>query len=262
MDLPIDYQDRLNSSPEFAYIQYMNIKNFVAIDSIYGQLIVNRNCHYQAETLIKTGKTHIEQELGCMFKVVDNLPTNCLIVDGGANVGFVTIPLAQRVTSKKGTIISFEPQQSIFNCLAGSIALNDLCNITLNRAGLGSKSGMANLPNIDYSQEQDFGTVSIESTEINLNVFDHLGLQNQVAIIALDDLKLPRLDFLKLDIEGYEIEALKGGRDTIRRYRPFIWIEYWKVGLEGVIHELNDLPSYKWEIQDPLNVLFSPLEKV
>lgn len=240
----------------------MTIKNCVVIDSIYGPLLVNRHCHMQAEALIKTGKSHIESELQGMYKVVDRLPANCVIVDGGANIGLVSIPLAQRIAPKNGTVISFEPQTEMFNCLAGSVALTGSHNVKLVRAGLGTVSGTASLPAIDYGQEQDFGVVSLRDVKDGFLVSDVLGLGNTVAVVALDDLALPTLDFFKLDVEGWEIHALKGARATIHKHRPFLWIEYWLIGIEAITTELNDLPGYKWEIQDDLNVLFCPLEKI
>jgi len=76
------------------------VSNFVVIDSIYGKFIVNRHCHFQAETLIKTGATHIEPELKNIFAVVSMLPEGAFALDAGANIGFVSIPLAGALIKK------------------------------------------------------------------------------------------------------------------------------------------------------------------
>ena len=238
------------------------VNNFVVIESIYGKFLLNRHCAFQAEALIKTGRTHIESELANILALVDCLPTDCLVVDGGANAGFFTVPVAQRIKQKNGKVIAFEPQREIFNGLAGTIALNDLSNVRLNRMGLGDLAGSATVPDVDYSVDQDFGIVSIMQNPTAGDLYSMVVDQQQVQTIRLDDLNLPRLDFYKLDVEGYELAALNGSRDTIVKHRPIMWIEYWKLGLETIVYVLDYLKDYEHFVMDPLNVLFVPREKM
>lgn len=238
------------------------VNNFVVIESIYGKFLLNRHCAFQAEALIKTGRTHIESELANILALVDCLPTDCLVVDGGANAGFFTVPVAQRIKQKNGKVIAFEPQREIFNGLAGTIALNDLSNVRLNRMGLGDLAGSATVPDVDYSVDQDFGIVSIMQNPTAGDLYSMVVDQQQVQTIRLDDLNLPRLDFYKLDVEGYELAALNGSRDTIVKHRPIMWIEYWKLGLETIVYVLDYLNDYEHFVMDPLNVLFVPREKM
>ena len=98
----------------------LSVNNFVVIESVYGKFIVNRHCDFQADALIKTGKTHIEQELANIFVIIDRLPPGAVVIDGGANIGFFTVPVAQR--RKDISILSFEPQRTIHNALAGTFS--------------------------------------------------------------------------------------------------------------------------------------------
>ena len=237
------------------------VNNFVVIESVYGKFLLNRHCAFQAEALIKTGRTHIESELANILALVDCLPTDCLVVDGGANAGFFTVPVAQRIKQKGGRVIAFEPQREIFNGLAGTIALNDLSNVRLNRMGLGDLAGSATVPDVDYSVDQDFGIVSITQNSTVGDLYSMVVDQQQVQTIRLDDLNLPRLDFYKLDVEGFEIAALNGSRDTIIKHRPIMWIEYWKLGLDTVVDAVRYLKDYDHYVMDPLNVLFVPRER-
>ena len=234
------------------------LSNFVSIDSIYGTFIVNRYCHYQAESLIKTGKTHIESELEKIFSFIDRLPNNSIIIDGGTNIGFFSIPVAQRVKEKNSKVIGFEPQRMIFNAISGSIALNDLDNCFVYNMGLSETSGNAQLPNIDYSKDYDFGTISINSSIIQISK-DYLD-DKIIQTISIDELQLPRLDFIKLDIEGHEDCAISGGINTIIKYRPILWVEYSLTGLDKIVNQFRNIPGYSFRIMDPQNMILIPVE--
>lgn len=238
----------------------LGVSNFVSIDSIYGKIIVNRFCQFQAETLIKTGKTHIEDELQKILSLVDQLPGNAIIIDGGANIGFFSIPVARQVYERKSKVISFEPQRMLFNALAGSIALNDLDNCFLYNMGLSDAKGKANIPDIDYSKSADFGTISI--TDIQVDTQPNFIDDKVIQTVSIDEMMLPRLDFIKLDIEGHELQAISGGINTIRQYRPILWVEYQFAGVNNIIDRLRDVPNYNFQIIDPLNMVCIPKENL
>jgi len=236
----------------------MGIDNFVVLDSVYGRFIVARNCAFQAEALVKTGRTHIESELANIFVIVDTLPDQAVIIDGGTNIGFFMIPVAQRVRHRGIRIIGFEPQRQLYQALGGSLALNGLDNCFLHRQALGDQAGSAVLPDIDYGQPQDFGTVQVQPA--NILEPDHMH-DRTVQIVTIDSMNLERLDFLKLDVEGYECQALLGAQATLRQHRPWIWVEYFIVGAETVKAALNTLPDYDFYIADYQNMLCVPRER-
>jgi FkbM family methyltransferase len=226
------------------------VNNFTSIESIYGRFIVNRHCHFQAEHLIKTGQTHIEAELRNILQIVGTLPKDCVVVDAGANIGLISVPVAQAVRTKGGAVHAFEVQRMIFYALCGGAALNDLENLHVYRRGVGSASAVLKVPRPDYSAVQDFGTVSL----IDQN---GIGEHEDVEIVAIDDLGLPRLDLLKIDVEGMEIEVLKGARRMIAEYLPWSWVEYWKVDNDAIKRQFEGL-DYKFYKIDQLNMLCAP----
>ena len=230
----------------------MTIPNFVVLDSIHGRFIVNRHCAFQAEALIKTGATHIEGELNNIFALIDTLPTGAVIIDGGANAGFFTIPVANRIRNRGQRIISFEPQLTLFRALSGSLALNDIDFCDLRYAGLGATLGTAVVPDVNYGTPQDFGTVQISET----------GTGTTVEIVTIDSLKLDRLDFVKLDVEGYECAALAGGINTIQQHRPYIWVEFFISGRDPIKDSLAGVPDYAFFQVDYQNMLCIPRERM
>lgn len=238
----------------------MTVDNFVVLDSVYGKFIVARTCLFQAEALVRTGRTHIESELSNIFAIIDTLPNDAVIVDGGANIGFFTIPVAHRIQHSDARIISFEPQRQLFQALGGSLALNGYRNVFLHNYGIGVEPGIAQLPEVDYSIAQDFGTVSLSDE----TTVEEDGWMNDrvVDITSIDAMDLPGLDFFKLDVEGYEVPALTGALKTIEKHRPWIWVEYFITGADTIKQALNDLNDYEFFIVDYQNMLCAPREKL
>ena len=237
----------------------MSVDNFVVLDSVYGKFIVARTCLFQAEALIKTGRTHIESELNNIFAIVDTLPVDAVIVDGGANIGFFTVPVAHRTQGRGTRIVSFEPQRQLFQALGGSLAINGYRHVYLHNCGLGTEPSIAQLPAIDYSIAQDFGTVSLSD---RTTVAEDGWMNDRVVdITSIDAMTLPRLDFFKLDVEGYEIPALAGALGTIKKHRPWIWVEYFITGVDPIKQALSSIDNYEFFIVDYQNMLCVPKEK-
>ena len=238
----------------------MKVDDFLVLDSVYGRFIVARTCMFQAEALVKTGRTHIESELANIFAIVDTLPADAVIVDGGANIGFFTVPVAHRTQGRGTRIVSFEPQRQLFHALGGSLALNGYDHVYLHNCGLGAEPGIAQLPAVNYSEAQDFGTVALsEETTV-----DEDGWMNNrvVDITSIDSMELPRLDFFKLDVEGYEVPALTGAIETISKHRPWIWVEYFITGADPIKQALTKLDDYVFYLVDYQNMLCAPKERL
>ena len=234
----------------------MTVDNFLVLDSVYGKFIVARTCAFQAESLVKTGRTHIESELNNIFAIVDTLPEDAVIVDGGANIGFFTVPVAHRTLGRGTRIIAFEPQRQLFQALGGSLAINGYHHVYLHNCGLGAEPGIAQLPAIDYGVSQDFGTVQL--TDDCTVAEDGWMADRVVDITSIDAMDLPGLDFFKLDVEGYEIPALTGAIRTIQKYQPWIWVEYFITGIEPIRQALSLLSDYDYYIADYQNMLCVP----
>jgi len=79
---------------------------------------------------------------------------------------------------------------------------------------------------------------------------------------SIDAMSLPRLDFFKLDVEGYEVPALTGAINTIQQHRPWIWVEYFITGADAIKQALSELTDYEFLIVDYQNMLCAPREKL
>jgi FkbM family methyltransferase len=225
----------------------MKVKSFITLESVYGTFIVNRYCAYQAEALVKTGRTHIENELSKILALLSALPSGAVAIDAGANIGLVSIPMAQSLAKKNGHVLAFEPQTHLFRALCGATVLNDIENLEIYNTGLGRISEKRKLPKQDYSVPKDFGTVRLEA-------LNYTGDAHEVTITSIDALNLQRLDFLKIDVEGMEIEIIDGGKSTISKYHPICWIEYWLIDKDKLHEKMHSL-GYDLYIMDELNML-------
>lgn len=232
----------------------MSIRNFVVLDSSFGPFIINRHDKFQGAALLRTGKPHIQDELNKLLTIVRSLPSGAVAVDAGANAGLVAIPMAQALAPKGGEVLAFEVQRMLFYALCGATALNGLENLFVYHLGLGDQAREEKVGRPDYGASQDFGTFSLLEQRGDAS-------PEKVNIVTVDSLGLPRLDFLKIDVEGMDIEVLKGASQTIKAHRPWCWVEHWKVGAEA-IKSAFEVDGYEFFLMDQLNLLCAPSLRV
>jgi len=133
------------------------------------------------------------------------LPKNGIVVDSGANIGQMLMYLAQMVP--KGRVLAFEPGVKQANWLAECLAINPSLPVELIRRALGASTGTAFL-NDDGQPNTHGGQSQISETT---------GMPIQIVPLA-EELRcrsISGLDLWKLDIEGYEIPALKGAHSLL-----------------------------------------------
>ncbi len=150
------------------------------------------------------------------FKQYSNKQLNCL--DIGANIGTHTVILSELFKN----VYAFEPQKEVFEVLKLNIKENNCINVTPYNFGLGEKEKTADLGFIDKNKSNNFGGVGVVEKD-KLKAGDQKG--ETIDIKTLDSLELKDIGFIKIDVEGYEYNALLGGEQTIRKYRPVIIFE-------------------------------------
>jgi FkbM family methyltransferase len=139
-----------------------------------------------------------------------------VVLDIGASLGLWTLPLARVARANGARLWCFEPNPENLPWLEANIDRNGLGSVVeLRTVALGSGRGTARL---GY-RERGGGNGALLDADAGDAV--------EVPVVRIDDLDLPqRVSFVKMDVEGFELEVLRGGRALIARDRPVIFGEF------------------------------------
>lgn len=158
-----------------------------------------------------------------------------VIFDLGANLGAYTIPTALLIEKNNGHIYAFEPQKTIYYQLCGNIFLNRLQNVTALNKAVGQEAGVVEIPVPDYHKMDNVGAFSmVEQYRKNEGVQSAMSSENDfVQLVKLDDILFnDKTRFLKIDVEGLEIDVLRGAIGFLEHnnFPPFsfeAWNQPW-----------------------------------
>lgn len=137
------------------------------------------------------------------------------VLDIGAHIGSYALRYS-RLVGDEGTVMAFEPEPDNRRILRWNVRLNGVQNVVIRPEALGDFHGGSRLRLSTYGGVHSFVRTSQE--------IHHIG-EALVPMIRLDELDLGRVDMIKIDVEGYEMEVLKGGEKMIREFKPKMQIE-------------------------------------
>ena len=198
------------------------------LETEYGRMLVNRHDINQTGALRRDGRAVACEEIEQLNAIVRERGPDAVVADVGANFGTFSLALAKSAA----LVLAFEPQRIIFNMLMGSVALNAVENVYGYNLAVGDQNSEIVVPWIDYHRSNNFGSLELCNSG---------NRRDYVKMIRLDSLALPRLDVLKIDVEGMELEVLVGARGTITRCHPAIFVEVLKCNPAAVKQELTEL---------------------
>jgi FkbM family methyltransferase len=212
---------------------------FVVVSTNHGSMLVNRHDYrlvsgggygvgYQLLNTSSFDQNEVDVVLHLLYARREVHGDGVVAVDCGANIGVHTIEWAKFMHAW-GSVIAIEAQERIFYALAGNITLNNCFNARAIWGAVGAENGTINVPQPNYFVPSSFGSLEIRDGANCENIGQVIdrssGSAQKTNLIKLDDLGLERLDFLKIDIEGMELEALNGARSVIEKFRPCMLIE-------------------------------------
>ncbi len=135
-----------------------------------------------------------------------------VILDIGANIGNHSIYWSQFDNIEK--IIAFEAVKSIYEILARNVNNNNIAKIELHNLAVGEKDGYAE---IDKFDKNNYGSTSLKVVD-----------ESEIKIVSVDNFlsnKDLQIDFVKIDVEEFEVFVLNGMKHTIAKDKPIIWVE-------------------------------------
>jgi FkbM family methyltransferase len=229
---------------------------FVLTASEYGPLIVNRFDRHITKDGAGFGvgyeilgtSTYASEEVALVTGLLgvrrQHFGDGVFAIDCGANIGVHTIEWAKTMTGW-GSVLAIEAQERIFYALAGNISINNCFNAKAIHAAVGKESGMIRVPNPDYLRPASFGSLELKratNEDIGQKIDYSEEATSPVRCMTLDSLGVRRVDLLKIDVEGMEIEALAGADSLIRSFSPIIlveWIKSPKQELKNILDRFN-----------------------
>jgi len=228
---------------------------FVLVASGHGTLIVNRNDYQMLDAnngygvgfeIFNTSYFDPEEMdlvLGLLNLRKQHFGEGVFGIDCGANIGVHTIEWARHMVNW-GKVIAFEAQERIFYALAGNIAINNCFNAQVVYAAVGANEGTLAIPTVDYNQPSSFGSLELKQSAKNEFIGQTVDYSPEqmkiIKMISIDSLKLARVDFIKIDVAGMELDVLESAKETIEKFKPQMLIETIKVDRTSLMQQLKD----------------------
>jgi FkbM family methyltransferase len=229
---------------------------FVLASTNHGAMILNRFDQYVGPggpfgtgfQLLSRG-TYEEREISLTLHILELRRKyhgdGLVAVDCGANLGVHTVEWAKHMTGW-GAVLAFEAQERIYYALAGNIAINNCFNARVIHAAVSNRSGMMKIPHPNYLANASFGSLElkkIEKPEFIGQAIDYSDEKKMVEVpmVHLDSFDFPRLDVLKIDVEGMELEVIDGAAKCISEKRPIILVEALKTDAKALRARLESL---------------------
>ncbi len=146
------------------------------------------------------------------------ISSNTIFIDIGANVGYYTLLAAHII--KNGQVYSFEPVSSTFNKLLRNISLNGFSTIQCTQKAISNFNGKANVFISNDCNSGMSGLQFAENFSGKTEIIDCITLDQ-----AVEDYRIPKVNIIKIDVEGSEVNILKGMEMVLNVYKPILLIE-------------------------------------
>lgn len=144
--------------------------------------------------------------------LVDQATGSGTMVDVGANIGAIALPFARRCPD--WTVLAIEAHRGLHGLLAANAVTNRLYNTEVHHAAAGAERGLVEFPALSLAEHFNFGALGFGSTTSHTET---------VRMLTLDEISSDDTRLVKIDVEGFEPQVLKGATGLLARRRA-IWL--------------------------------------
>jgi FkbM family methyltransferase len=158
-------------------------------------------------------------------------------LDIGANLGEYSVFMAKRLVD--GKVIAFEPLPAIRKQLRDNVARNNFSNVSVLDYGLSHQDQVLEIHELDDVHE-GLGTL-YPRDQRSKNVYNATfkSLDSQVESLGID-----KIDFIKIDVEGSELNAMKGAKQSLLKWKPRVMIEINEITYSAAGYSVDDVKIF------------------
>ena len=146
------------------------------------------------------------------------LPAKGVFLDIGSNMGYCSL-LMSKAVGEDGRVFAIEPSERDFLRLVDNVNLNRLGNVNVYRLAVSDKIGRVNI-SIATEERSALNTLGTEFSNKGIEKIQTEEVDSVTLDAFVEEEEIDRIDVIKMDIEGSELKALNGARNTIERHRP------------------------------------------
>jgi FkbM family methyltransferase len=195
---------------------------FTILENSHGQYAISENLFEKSCPVISQLSTKKIWEHKTIEFIQENINDKS-IVHAGTYIGDMLPAISK---STKGKVFAFEANPDTAECAKKTIEINGLGNILFHEMGLGDKKSKQDLI-FEYQDGKSLGggsRLDFEDQRENRYTLK-TNKRKTIDITTIDSVVNEEVSIIQLDIEGFEMKALMGGIETIRKYKPILILE-------------------------------------
>lgn len=185
--------------------------------------MLDRTVAYGLEFAFPAGDDAIGESLACHgefarpiteFLLEHAVEPGGSLVDVGANIGAIALPFA--ALKPRWRVVAVEAHRGLASILSANAINNRLANCQVIQAAAGARAGVVDFPNVPLDSRGNFGVMGVGRSDQPLE---------PTLMVTLDQIAPPDTRLVKIDVEGFDAEVLKGATRLLAETRPVLMVE-------------------------------------